>query len=232
MKKFLFAAITLAVGFITAVALCIEALSTKTVSAFSDGMRVVVDAGHGGIDGGVAGRQTGVKESDLNLSIAMELKERLEDMGFEVVMTRKTEGGLYDSTAKGFKKRDMQKRKEIIQNAKPSLVISVHQNFYPAKGTRGGQTFYLPQSEEGKALALAVQERVNSLYAEKGAKARKTMKGEFFMLQCSPCPSIIVECGFLSNEKDEALLQTRDWQKRLAESISAGVLDFYGNASA
>ncbi len=233
MKGIIFAAVTLAVGFITAFALCIGALNAQTVSAFSNGsMRIVVDAGHGGIDVGVTGRTTGLKESDVNLAIAMALAERLKESGFEVTLTRKTEGGLYGTTAKGFKKRDMQRRKEIIQKADPALVISVHQNYYPSQAIRGGQVFYLPTSEEGERLAFYTQSRVNELYAEKGVKARKATKGEFFMLQCYDCPSMIVECGFLSNAADEALLNSKAWQRRLAESITAGVLEFYADAAA
>ncbi len=233
MKKFLFAAVALAVGFITAITLCVQALNAQTVSAFSaDGMRVVVDAGHGGIDGGVSGKRTGVKESDLNLAISFALKERLEDMGFEVTLTRKTEGGLYESTAKGFKKRDMQRRKEIIQKADPALVISVHQNFYPSKATRGAQVFYPPKNEEAERFALLMQSRLNGLYAEKKVKGRKATKGEFFMLSCSPCPSLIVECGFLSNEQDEVLLSDKGWQGRLAEGMAGAVLDYYADMGA
>ncbi len=191
-------------------------------------MRVVVDAGHGGVDGGVSGKRTGKKESDLNLAISLALKERLEDMGFAVTLTRKTEGGLYGSTAKGFKKRDMQRRKEIVQAADPALLVSVHQNFYPSKAARGGQVFYPPNDGEGEKFALLMQSRVNELYAEKKVKPRKATKGEFFMLTCAPCPSVIVECGFLSNSEDEALLTTAAWQNRLAESMSAAVLDYYG----
>ncbi len=231
MRKIVFAAATLAIGFITAVALCLQALNAQPVSAFLDGsMRIVVDAGHGGIDGGVSGRRTKKKESDLNLAIALVLKDRLEDMGFDVTLTRKTEGGLYDSTAKGFKKRDMQRRKEIIQNADPALLISIHQNFYPSKATRGGQVFYPPENEEAERFALGMQSRLNELYAEKKVKPRQATKGEFFMLQCAPCPSLIVECGFLSNAEDEDLLCSAAWQGRLAESISAGVLDYYSHA--
>ncbi len=233
MKKFVFAAVALAIGFITAVGLCVQALGAQAVSAFlSDNMRVVVDAGHGGIDGGVSGRTTGVKERDVNLEIAMELKERLEDSGFEVILTRKTEAGLYGTTAKGFKRRDMEKRKEIIQEADPALVISIHQNYYPSKATRGGQVFYSSKSEEGKALALTLQGQINALYAKQGARERKATKGEYFMLECAPCPSVIVECGFLSNAEDEKLLQSAAWQAKLAERITAGVLEFYGNAAA
>ena len=131
------------IGFMAAVGLCVRVLSGSTaVAAFEDGLRVVIDAGHGGIDGGVVGRTTGVKESDINLDIAYELQYVLEDMGFEVTMTRKTQAGLYDTTAKGFKRRDMEKRREIIQRAKPDFVLSVHQNYYPSSAYRGGQVFY------------------------------------------------------------------------------------------
>lgn len=231
-KSFWVAATAVVMGFITAVTLCFQALNTQAVDAFSDGMRIVVDAGHGGIDGGVSGRVTGVKESDLNLSVSLLLKEELADMGFEVVLTRKTEAGLYGTTAKGFKKRDMQKRKEIIEESKPSMVISVHQNFYPSQSTRGGQVFYSAQSEGSKLLAEGIQERLNALYAEEGVRERKITAGEFFMLDCYPCPSVIVECGFLSNEADEALLSSAVWQKKLAQTIASGALSYFANLSA
>ncbi len=213
------------VAFLSALALCVRALSAQAVSVFSkENMRIVIDAGHGGIDAGVSGSGTGVKESDLNLAISMELKSVLEDMGFEVTMTRKTDSGLYGTTAKGFKKRDMQKRKEIIEKADPALLVSIHQNFYPSKVTRGGQVFYSERNEGGMSLANGVQAALNDLYGELGVKARKAAKGEYFMLQCYPCPSVIVECGFLSNEKDEALLNTPSWREKLAGAIAQGII--------
>ncbi len=227
-KSFLVIATALIIGFVSAVAVCIRALNAQTVSAFSSGsMRVVVDAGHGGIDGGVSGRTSGVKESDLNLQIAMELKNSLEDMGFEVVLTRKTEQGLYDTTAKGFKKRDMQKRKEIIQAADPALVLSIHQNYYPSQKTRGAQVFYSSASEENRRFATAVQGSLNALYEEEGARPRKATAAEYFMLSCHTCPSVIVECGFLSNAADEALLQTAAWQKKLSNGIAKATLAYF-----
>ncbi len=213
------------IGFIFAVLACLQALSAQTVSAFLEGsMRVVIDAGHGGVDGGVSGVQTGVKESDLNLAIARELKDELEDMGFEVTMTRKTEAGLYGTATKGFKKRDMQKRKEIIQAVDPALIISIHQNLYPSQAVRGGQVFYSAKSEGSERLAICVQDKVNELYATRGVKNRKIAKGEYFMLDCYSCPSVLVECGFLSSAEDEKLLCDGVWQKKLAGAISAGVL--------
>ena len=159
-------------------------------------MTVVLDAGHGGIDGGVTGKTTGIKESEINLAITLALKEELTDMGFEVILTRKTDAGLYDTTAKGFKKRDMQRRKEIIQAATPSLVISLHQNFYPSQSTRGAQVFYGGNHPKSQTLAKSLQNELNAEYAKHGVNARKIMYGEYFMLKCYGAPSVIVECGF------------------------------------
>lgn len=235
MKKSFFA-ITLAVTFlfIAAVGLCVRTLfGAQAVGAFDEGgMRIVVDAGHGGMDGGVVGRKTGVKESDVNLAVSYRLCEVLTDMGFEVTMTRKTEAGLYDAATRGFKKRDMQKRKELITAADPALVISVHQNFYPAKSTRGAQVFYAKNSEKGRLFACAIQEQLNAIYEEKGAKGREVKAGEFFILECVDRPSVIVECGFLSNALDEELLQSEQWQEKLAGSIASGVVSYLaGNAA-
>lgn len=204
----------------------------QAVASFDDGgMRIVVDAGHGGIDGGVVGRTTGVKESDINLSVAYRLYDALTDMGFEVTMTRKTEAGLYDAATKGFKKRDMQKRREIIRAADPALVISVHQNFYSSKNSRGAQVFYNEAIEGGALFASALQEQLNALYAEKGVKERKITAGKFYVLECIDRPSVIVECGFLSNPSDEVLLISEQWQEKLAQSVAAGVVAYLaGNA--
>ena len=228
MKRSLFAVgVAVVVMFLTAFSLCVGALrSSLPVFAAEDRYCIVIDAGHGGIDGGVSGRKTGVKERDLNLSISFCLKEILTDAGFSVVMTRKTEAGLYDTTLRGFKKRDMQKRKQIIEAAKPTAVISIHQNFYPSSLTRGAQAFYLAASPKSKLLGERIQQYLNSVYASVGVKSRSATAGNYYMLECTEYPSVIVECGFLSNAEDERLLNTEGWQKRLAEGIAAGVLAY------
>ncbi len=209
-----------------------QALSTRTASAFDEGkICVVVDAGHGGIDGGVTGKTSGVKESDINLAVSLALKDSLEDMGFVVKLTRRTEAGLYGTTAKGFKKRDMQRRKELIEEANPDLLISVHQNFYPSAAARGGQVFYTAKKEESKRFASLLQDKLNELYAEVGVRSRKISAGEYFMLGCHPCPSVIVECGFLSNGGDEKLLSTPAWQKKIAGRLAMGALAYFSDQS-
>lgn len=219
--------------FITAVGLCVRSLwGAQAVAAFDNPLRIVIDAGHGGVDGGVVGRKTGVKESDVNLAIAFELCEVLTDLGAEVVMTRKTAAGLYDTAAKGFKKRDMQKRKEIAEAAKPDFLISIHQNAYPSTRYRGGQVFYNVEDENGKNLATLTQDALNTLYAQEGVKGRKQTAGDFFMLKCCACPSLLIECGFLSNPEDEALLQTAVWQRKLAEGIASGLIAYLSEGAA
>jgi N-acetylmuramoyl-L-alanine amidase len=230
MKKFFMVlTMTVAICFTAAVVLCVRALQTDmpVFAQNASGMKIVLDAGHGGIDGGITGVNTGVKESDLNLQITFLLKSRLEEDGFEVVLTRKTEAGLYGTAGKGFKRRDMEKRKEIIEKENPDLVVSIHQNLYPTRKTRGAQVFYNAQNEKGKLLAQGLQNQLNGLYAKQGVKNRSIMPGDYFMLTCTQTPSVIIECGFLSNAEDEKLLISNSWQNQLAQTIATGVIEYF-----
>jgi len=217
----------------TAIGLCVGVLyAPQTVGATDEGLKIVIDAGHGGIDGGVTGVQTGAKESDLNLAIAFALKQELEKTGFTVALTRKSQGGLYDTTEKGFKKRDMQKRKEIIEKESPQMVLSIHQNFYPSHATRGAQVFYGKRNARSKTLAGILQSNLNAVYQKQGVKNRKSTYGEYFMLECYTAPSVIIESGFLSNPQDEKLLLDETFQKTLAKSIADSVLAFFSEQTA
>ena len=214
-----------ACAFIAAFGMCINALSVP-VFAVTRPMCVVLDAGHGGIDGGVVGRETGVKESDVNLAVTMKLKTVLERAGFDVVLTRKTEAGLYGAATKGFKRRDMSKRKEIIEEAKPIVMISVHQNFYPTRTSRGGQVFYRSGNESGQKLAEGIQKQFNDLYGEQGVRQRTAATGDYYMLKCTDYTSVIAECGFLSNYEEEQRLLQPEYQKKLA-AVIAGTLSVW-----
>ena len=180
---------------------------------------VVVDAGHGGVDGGVVGKKTGVKESELNLAVAKKLRDLLRSSGFTVVMTRESSAGLYGFPGKGFKRRDMEKRRDVILNAGADVVISVHMNYFSDGRRRGGQTFYLGGSKEGRALASFLQEEFNAL----GERDYNPLAGDYYMLECTSVPSCIAECGFLSNAEDEALLLTESYQSAVAYAIFKGI---------
>ncbi|MGN1235646.1 MAG: N-acetylmuramoyl-L-alanine amidase [Christensenellaceae bacterium] len=215
--------IALALASVLVVASCLMAIGHVTVGEH-DKLRVVLDAGHGGIDAGVLGKETLVKESDLNLAIVFLLKTQLENAGIAVTLTRKTEGGLYGSTEKYFKRRDMEKRREIILRTSPHLVVSVHQNFFPNRSKRGATVFYRMGDGDSGKLASAIQSEFN---AHEGTNEdRVPLVGDYYMLNCSSVPSVIVECAFLSNAEDEALLVTVGYQKIVAERIARGVLSY------
>lgn len=225
-----FAIIAMAVGFCFAVYSCISVLAAPKAVGQTTNMRIVVDAGHGGMDGGVVGVVSGRKESDINLAIAFLVKDRLTDLGFAVTMTRATAAGLYDTTSSGFKLRDMQKRRQICEAASPLCVLSIHQNFFPSSSSRGGQVFYRKDSEEGAAFATSIQAELNSLYEAEGVKPRVQKTADYYMLRMQP-PSVIIECGFLSNPKDDTLLTSPLFCGKLADAIVAGVLEQVKNLS-
>ncbi len=204
---------------------CFSSLN-KTVVGSTDvkQLKVVLDAGHGGIDGGVSGKTSGVKESELNLDIVKKAEKIFLDSGFNVVLTRKNEAGLYGVASTSLKKKDMKKRKEIIEKEAPDLVISVHLNEYSLSSRRGGQVFFLKENTESRLLANCIQKEINELY--EGVKDYNALSGDLFMLKCTNAPSVIVECGFLSNEQDEKLLLTEEFREQVAYSIFRGAVSY------
>ncbi len=209
-----------------AVAVAFGACLFALVSAASSSrkMTVVIDAGHGGVDGGVVGIQTGTKESDVNLEMSRALQTAFEEAGFSVVQTRPTEAGLYGAATAGYKKRDMRERARIIGESSPALVVSVHQNFFPLSSRRGAQVFFRESSASSKSLAVRIQDALNGM--PECVKKTQALKGDYYILNCSEYPSVIVECGFLSNAEDEALLLQSDYRKKLSYAIVQGALNF------
>lgn len=185
---------------------------------------VVIDAGHGGIDGGAVGSTTKVSESELNLDISKKLKTLFESVGFIVVLTRENSDGLYGDESPGFKKRDMQKRAEIIRESDPNVLISVHLNKYTSSSRRGAQVFYKSDSESSKNLADSIQKNLNQKLSVK--KNYTALKGDYFLLNTSKCTAVIVECGFLSNKEEEQLLCNEDYRQNIASVIFEGTINY------
>lgn len=198
--------------------LCVR---TRAAASPSDRFTVVIDAGHGGIDGGVSGITTGVKESELNLDIARKLKTKFDKSGAKTVMTRKTEAGLYGIYSKGFKRRDMQKRKQITLNAKADVFVSIHLNYYSSPLRRGAQVFYKIDDEKSKSLADIVQAELNG--GKECERDYTALTGDYYVLNEADCAAILCECGFLSNAEDEKLLLTDEYRAEIAEKIFNGI---------
>ena len=202
--------------------LCVRQFSSEKTSLID--FTVVIDAGHGGIDGGVVGVD-GVKESTLNLAYAKELGGIFENAGFNVVYTRTTEGGLYGLPTKGFKLRDMQARKKTIDEARPDLVISVHMNKFSQSTRSGPQVFY----QEGKTHGQALAESLQRVFNDVTGNNHEAIAGDYYVCREVDCPSAIVECGFLSNAEECAKLQTDEYRAQICDYIFSGVMLFlYG----
>lgn len=185
---------------------------------------IVIDAGHGGDDPGKIGINNAL-EKDINLSIAYKLKALLESQDYEVVMTRTTSEGLYQSGSRNKKVEDMRKRCEIIAEAMPVFTVSIHQNSYPEEYVNGAQVFYYKQSKEGEALAKKIQSSMLSRL-EPGKQRTEKANDSYYLLKKTPTPTVIVECGFLSNWNEAEKLCTDEYQNQVAWAIHMGIMQY------
>ena len=210
--------------------LCFGALSTgkKSVSD-ANKIKIVLDAGHGGIDGGVLGVNTKVKESEINLKVVKKIEQLIIGAGMEPILTRTSDAGLYGVATSNRKRRDMEKRREIINNSNAVAVISVHMNKYAVSTRRGAQVFYKFGDDNGKVLADSVQQSFNNM--KEASRECQILSGDYYILNCSNIPSIIAECGFLSSPLDEALLITEEYQNEIAYAIFKGLISYLTKAS-
>lgn len=181
---------------------------------------IVIDAGHGGADPGKVGINQAL-EAEVNLEIARKLKVFLEASDYEVVMTRKDESGLYDEGASNKKVQDMKRRMEIIEQADPLLVVSIHQNSYHEEYVKGAQVFYYTTSTKSKELAELLQEQLQVLDDSNIRKAKGN--DSYYLLKKTEKPIVIVECGFLSNYVEAEKLITSLYQEKLAFQIHMGI---------
>ncbi len=184
---------------------------------------IVVDAGHGGSDPGKVGINNAL-EKDVNLQIAGMLKKFLEAEDIKVVMTREDENGLYDENASNKKVQDMKRRLEIIEEADPLLVVSIHQNSYHEEYVKGAQVFYYKTSEKSRELAELLQDTLRTLDTENKRQAKGN--DSYYLLKKTQKPIVIVECGFLSNTDEAQKLVTPYYQEKLAWNIHMGIMKY------
>jgi len=153
------------------------------------------------------------------------VKQFLEENNIEVVMTRESEGGLYDAEASNKKVQDMKRRVEIIDEAKPMVTVSIHQNSYPEEYVHGAQVFYYEGSTQGELLAECIQNQlVERLDPEN--KRRIKANDSYYLLKKTDVPIVIVECGFLSNSDEAGKLCTPEYQERAAWAIHMGIMQY------
>lgn len=189
-----------------------------------NGRVLVLDAGHGAFDPGKVG-VNGAKEKDINLAIAQKLRVYLEAVGFTVHMTRDSDDALYEEGDSNKKSADMRSRIRTMEEKSPEFAVSIHQNSFTQESSFGAQVFYFGNSGEGKRLAECLQTTIKNVIADDNHREPKANQS-YYLLKKSPCPMVIVECGFLSNQREADLLVTEDYQDKMAWAICLGIVEY------
>lgn len=203
------------------------ALSREVVHVVSANRKaartIVVDAGHGGSDPGMVTED--LKEKDINLAIAKELKTYLEKEGYYVEMTRTEDTGLYQKDSRNKKAQDMQNRIAFIAEKTPLLTVSIHQNSYPDSSVKGPQVFYYEHSLEGEKLADCIQNQMNEkLEVENPRQAKGNTS--YYLLKKSSGILNIIECGFMTNAQEASDLIKKEYQQKVAEAVGTGIMNY------
>lgn len=212
----------------TGIRLYLKDYTAMSVSASNlKGKVILIDPGHGGFDAGASAN--GAAEKDINLAVAKYLKSYIESGGGAVYMTRETDTDTADpNREKGItqKKSDLLMRKAGIEKHKADIFISIHMNKFEQSEYRGAQVFYDDDSEENKALAEAIQQSLKDVLKDGNKRKPKATGDGIFVIKDNAVPSVLIECGFLSNPDEAESLLNADYQKLVAEGIYTGLLKY------
>jgi len=215
---------------ITLLILLIGAGSLKFNSVFSSDLKnkvIVIDPGHGGADPGA--QNSGLKEKDLNLDISLRLRMVLESKGCKVIMTREVDKDFF---LPGFvlgrmaKRAELNQRIDLASENNADLFVSVHANSFPKRNTYGMETYYHLKSTTGKALAELIQEQLTRLQSD---NKRQAKAGDYYLINQTKMPAVIVEVGFISNPRERQLLLSNNYRDLIAEAIGTGIDQYFKN---
>ena len=209
---------TAAAGLLLALALSLSPLGQAAPASAGSGI-VIIDPGHGGVDCGAVG-VSGAEEAGLNLAVAKLLQQELQSLGIGAELTRQDENAL----ASG-KNADLAARRALMNRPEALAVVSIHMNKFTDCSVHGPMAFYMEGSAEWERLARLT---IESVCRAIGAPKRPANPGDYYVIRESRPPAVLVECGFLSNSADEALLQQPEHQRKLAKGIAAGVAEYLG----
>ncbi len=192
---------------------------------------IVLDAGHGGFDAGASANQ--VVEKEINLKVALYLKEYLEQGGAIVLLTRDSDMSTAEEGKSGIsaKKSDLLSRKKLADSSECDIFVSIHMNQFPQEKFRGAQVFYSDDQDLGKLLGDEIQQGLKDALQDQNTRIAKKIDGGVFLLKNTSVPSVIVECGFLSNPQEAKLLQDEGYQQNLAWGIYLGIIRYFNQLS-
>ena len=226
----------LAVILITFCLVMYSAFSNITARTDSDSLEqqpmIVIDAGHGGEDGGA--EVDGVLEKDINLSIAGKLSEILRLCGCRVTEIRDEDISVYDSDAQTLREKkvsDLKRRVKIANENDNNILVSIHQNKFDNSAYSGAQLFYSSNHDDSRVLAERIRGAITSLLQKDNTRELKPAGSDIYLLDHAEVPAVIVECGFLSNQQERSKLMDDDYQNEMAYAVAMGVLEYSYSAS-
>ena len=187
---------------------------------------VILDAGHGGSDPGTVGINNAL-EKEINLEISKKVKALLEAKEIKVIMTRENDEMLCEETADNKKREDMKRRTEMINEIRPFLVVSIHQNSFSDASVSGAQVFYYSGSEESEKMAVLMQNALREVDEQNQREAKAN--DSYYLLKKTKVPTLIVECGFLSNPEEAEKLVTDEYQDAISNAIVKGIESCFMN---
>ncbi len=210
----------------------LKAIRTSNVNGLHK--TVIIDAGHGGVDGGTQSAD-GTLEKDLNLLIATKVNEYLKSFGVSTLMTRMTDISIHDDSAQTIRAKkisDLKNRLNIISSTPDSVFVSIHQNHFSQTKYSGTQIFYSPNNPDSINLAECIRLAVTKELQPNNTRELKKSGTEIYLLYHSKTPSVMVECGFLSNTEESAKLKTNEYQNKIAYFIASGILNYLKSTEA
>lgn len=201
----------------------------RQTSAIPVGSKVVLlDAGHGGEDGGAIGGEGSI-EKDINLSVMLKLQKLLEQSGCTVITTRTEDISLHnrgDEKTGNRKINDLENRKKMPGEYEADIFVSVHMNTYPDSRYSGAQVFYA-ESDGSKELAECIQGEFKNQLDNSNEREIKDAGGNIYILEGAEIPSVVAECGFLSNAEEERKLADGEYQQKVAFAIYCGIIKYF-----
>ncbi len=226
------------IAVILAVVLCLAILSTAVAKGYeyitvggtvTERQTIIIDAGHGAFDGGAVASD-GTVEKDINLKIALTLKDFLKQSGFRVIMTRESDVSTDDVETDKIatrKKSDLKNRLGLMKDNPNAVFVSIHLNKFTTSAANGSQVFYSAEHVESKVLGDCIQKSIVQLLQPENTRVNKQATSSTYLLYNATVPAVLVECGFLSNSAELKRLKDEEYQKKMAFSIFCGIVDFY-----
>lgn len=232
-KKIVFGIISLVLIIVSVIEIRIQSEEVIKVMPITS-KTIIVDAGHGGIDPGAMTDDQSIKEKDINLKIAKKVKELIEASGAVVILTRNDDTSLYtEEQGKTIRQKyneNLKNRKKIIDESSADMFVSIHLNKFEQSKYYGAQTFYPSSKEDDKKLATYIQSELKRVVDNTNNRQIKP-GDDIYLIKDNGIPSTLIECGFLSNDKEAKLLNDEEYQDQIAWAIYVGIQKYFSEGN-